>query len=178
MPRHVHLCVHKEFLTTRTINNTKLKPWTPESLKIFLEPKWINEHGGNCLILKYDPSKVPSGVEYCLKKRSQVREVFTSKGLQRLLNPTEVVQWTPPHCHKRNTRIFSRYWIWCPRTLIGCWIKVFSWWTRILMMNKFIRHDETLKVSVRRFGRNKTVSVESVTTSNVEHGWTEIPNDS
>lgn len=91
MTRHVHLCVHKEFLTTRTINKTNLKLWTPESLKLFLEPKWINEHGGNCLILKYDPTKTnPTGVEYCLKRRSTVTDVFISKGLKNLLNPTEV----------------------------------------------------------------------------------------
>jgi hypothetical protein len=85
MPRHVHLCVH-QYSFDSLVNNTNLKLWTPESLKLFLEPKWIDEHGGNCLILKYDPTQ--DGVGYCLKEDSKVREVFVSKGLKGLLDLT------------------------------------------------------------------------------------------
>ena len=64
MPRHIHLCLHKLFLDTR-IHNTNLRLWTAASLKYFLEDKWTNEHGGNCLVKQYDDKYTkPNGIGY------------------------------------------------------------------------------------------------------------------
>jgi len=95
VPRHVHLCIHKSFLDSR-FHRTNLKLWTMDNLKVFLESKWKENHG-DCLVLKYDPTRTPSGAGYCLKDKSKFTDVFISKGLNNLLkNTTEILPIRDP----------------------------------------------------------------------------------
>lgn len=91
VPRHVHLCIHKQHLKSR-FRNTDKTLWTVDTLIPFLKRRWEQFHGKDCCsIEEYEPQySNPTGVGYCLKNKSSVEDVFISKGLVKLLKSKEV----------------------------------------------------------------------------------------
>lgn len=88
MIRHVHLCLHRTPFDVR-FKKCDGKPWDVEKMKMVLTMEWETRHGG-CFVDDYDPKfTARSGVGYCLKRESEIEDVFISKKLLKKLRTKE-----------------------------------------------------------------------------------------
>ena len=88
VPRHVHLCIHRQPFESR-FKNSDHRPWNKNELKFVLTEEWKHQTEGECWIEDYDPNfTTPTGVGYCLKNESPIEEIFVSKGLRKILEDT------------------------------------------------------------------------------------------